>query len=79
MINIGVDLGGTTIKMALINEEGKMIDKWVIATNTIDNGKQLLKLRFKRIIFPSDIHSLINKTGIQVYKSRCTNPDSMNR
>jgi glucokinase len=41
MINIGVDLGGTTIKMALIDDEGKMIDKWAIVTNTIDNGKHI--------------------------------------
>lgn len=41
MINIGVDLGGTTIKMALIDDDGKMIDKWAIATNTIDNGKHI--------------------------------------
>ncbi|WP_353948000.1 ROK family glucokinase [Sporolactobacillus sp. Y61] len=41
MINIGVDLGGTTIKMALINDNGKMIDKWAIPTNTIDNGSHI--------------------------------------
>ncbi|MCQ2008410.1 ROK family glucokinase [Sporolactobacillus sp. STSJ-5] len=41
MINIGVDLGGTTIKMALIDDHGKMIDKWAIATNTIDNGRHI--------------------------------------
>jgi glucokinase len=41
MINIGVDLGGTTIKMALIDDDGKMIDKWAIGTNTIDNGKHI--------------------------------------
>ncbi|MCL1630381.1 ROK family glucokinase [Sporolactobacillus sp. CPB3-1] len=50
MINIGVDLGGTTIKMALINEEGKMIDKWVIATNTIDNGKHIASEISKSIL-----------------------------
>lgn len=42
MINIGVDLGGTTIKMALIDDTGNMIDKWVIATNTIDNGSHIV-------------------------------------
>ncbi|MCO7176512.1 ROK family glucokinase [Sporolactobacillus kofuensis] len=41
MINIGVDVGGTTIKMAFIDDEGKMLDKWAIATNTIDNGKHI--------------------------------------
>lgn len=41
LIHIGVDLGGTTIKMALIDDTGKMIDKWAIATNTIDNGSRI--------------------------------------
>ncbi|MFT8317511.1 MAG: ROK family glucokinase [Sporolactobacillus sp.] len=40
-INIGIDLGGTTIKMALIDDNGKMIDKWAIATNTVDNGSHI--------------------------------------
>lgn len=40
-INIGVDLGGTTIKMAIIDDTGKMLDKWAIATNTIDNGSHI--------------------------------------
>ncbi|WP_100488608.1 ROK family glucokinase [Sporolactobacillus pectinivorans] len=41
IMNIGVDLGGTTIKMALIDDSGKMVDKWAIATNTIDNGSHI--------------------------------------
>lgn len=35
---VGVDLGGTTIKMAFINEIGHMIAKWEINTNITDNG-----------------------------------------
>ncbi|MDD9150774.1 MULTISPECIES: ROK family glucokinase [unclassified Sporolactobacillus] len=41
LMHVGVDLGGTTTKMALIDESGKMIDKWAIATNTIDNGSHI--------------------------------------
>ncbi|RYL91606.1 ROK family glucokinase [Sporolactobacillus sp. THM7-4] len=51
MINIGVDLGGTTIKMALIDDSGRIIDKWAIPTNTIDNGSHIT----------SDISTSINK------------------
>ncbi|MFT8871034.1 MAG: ROK family glucokinase [Sporolactobacillus sp.] len=40
-INIGVDLGGTTIKMAFIDDKGKMIDSWTIPTNIIDNGSHI--------------------------------------
>ncbi|RYM02203.1 ROK family glucokinase [Sporolactobacillus sp. THM7-7] len=41
IMNIGVDLGGTTIKMALIDDAGSILDKWAIATNTIDNGSHI--------------------------------------
>jgi glucokinase len=51
MMNIGVDLGGTTTKMALIDDAGKTIDRWAIVTNTIDNGSHIA----------SDISESINK------------------
>ncbi len=38
----GVDLGGTTVKIAFFEETGKMLDKWEIPTNTADSGKQIL-------------------------------------
>ncbi|KXG11273.1 ROK family glucokinase [Anoxybacillus rupiensis] len=38
----GVDLGGTTIKMAFINIYGEMIDKWEIDTNHTDHGKHIV-------------------------------------
>ena len=28
----GIDIGGTTVKMGLFDEEGTMIDKWEIVT-----------------------------------------------
>ena len=33
----GVDLGGTTVKIAFFEENGTMLDKWEIPTN-IENG-----------------------------------------
>ena len=38
----GIDLGGTTVKLAYFNEEGDMLDKWEIPTNTSNGGRYIL-------------------------------------
>ncbi len=38
----GVDLGGTTVKIAYFDTEGNMLDKWEIPTVTANNGAQIL-------------------------------------
>ena len=38
----GVDLGGTTVKLAFFDREGNMLSKWEIPTVTADGGKQIL-------------------------------------
>ena len=38
----GVDLGGTTVKIAWFEETGTMLDKWEIPTVTENGGKQIL-------------------------------------
>jgi len=38
----GVDLGGTTVKIAWFDETGKMLDKWEIPTVTDNGGKKIL-------------------------------------
>ena len=38
----GIDVGGTTIKMAFLDETGTMKDKWEIPTRTEDGGKNVL-------------------------------------
>lgn len=35
---VGVDIGGTTIKIAIIDLEGNIVDKWEIPTNTSNGG-----------------------------------------
>jgi len=35
---LGIDLGGTTVKLAFVNKEGIIEDKWEIPTNLADNG-----------------------------------------
>ena len=34
----GVDLGGTTVKMGLFDQEGNMLEKWEIVTRKENNG-----------------------------------------
>lgn len=38
----GVDVGGTTIKLAYFDENGTMLDKWEIPTNTANNGEAVI-------------------------------------
>ncbi len=38
----GVDLGGTTVKLAYFNELGQLLDKWEIPTVTADGGSRIL-------------------------------------
>lgn len=38
----GVDIGGTTVKMGLLDTEGNILDKWEIPTNTSEEGKAIL-------------------------------------
>lgn len=53
---VGVDLGGTTIKMAFINQEGEILQKWDIPTNKSGEGNNI----------PSDIAKSIDKKLRQV-------------
>ena len=39
---IGIDIGGTTVKLGLFNIEGELLNKWEIETRKIDNGKYIL-------------------------------------
>src|SRR5699024_12306787 len=36
---IGIDIGGTTIKMGFINQAGEIIHKWEIPTNKYNKGE----------------------------------------
>ena len=39
---LGVDIGGTTVKMGLFEETGKLLEKWEIQTRTKEKGKFIL-------------------------------------
>ncbi|TFD92287.1 ROK family glucokinase [Jeotgalibacillus sp. R-1-5s-1] len=38
----GVDIGGTTTKLAVIEESGLIVEKWEIPTNTTNNGVSII-------------------------------------
>ena len=38
----GIDVGGTTVKLAYFNENGELLHKWEIPTNTADRGAAIL-------------------------------------
>ena len=38
----GIDVGGTTVKLAYFEETGTMLEKWEIPTNTENNGERVL-------------------------------------
>ncbi|MFC4558809.1 ROK family glucokinase [Virgibacillus kekensis] len=40
---IGIDVGGTTVKIGIINENGNILDKWEIPTDTSNGGISILK------------------------------------
>ena len=39
---IGIDVGGTTVKLGFFDEEGNLLEKWEIPTRTEDHGKNIL-------------------------------------
>ena len=38
----GVDIGGTTVKMGLLEEGGRIVEKWEITTDTSEEGRAIL-------------------------------------
>ena len=42
MYCFGVDIGGTTVKMGLFQEDGIVCDKWEIKTRTENEGCMIL-------------------------------------
>ena len=42
MYTIGIDLGGTTVKLGLFEETGAVLEKWEIPTYTENGGEKIL-------------------------------------
>lgn len=39
---LGVDIGGTTVKLGIFNEDGTVVEKWEIPTHTENDGERIL-------------------------------------
>ncbi|USS87570.1 ROK family glucokinase [Fructilactobacillus hinvesii] len=46
---IGIDLGGTTTKMAFLNQQGEILEKWRILTDVSDDGSHIVENIIKSI------------------------------
>jgi glucokinase len=57
---VGVDLGGTTVKMAFITQSGEIIYKWEIPTDKSEKGKHI----------PTDIAKSIDQTLTELKQSK---------
>lgn len=39
---VGIDVGGTSVKLGLVNTDGEIVDTWEIPTRTEDSGRNIL-------------------------------------
>lgn len=39
---LGIDLGGTSVKFAILSEKGEILQKWSIQTNILDDGSHIV-------------------------------------
>lgn len=62
----GVDIGGTTVKMGLFEENGNILDKWEIVTRVEDEGKAILPDIAASILEKTKEHGLDKKDIIGI-------------
>lgn len=55
---IGIDLGGTTVKFAILVEKGEVLQKWSVETDTQDEGKNIVPNIIQSIYDQLDKYSL---------------------
>lgn len=55
---IGIDLGGTTVKFAILTEEGDIQQKWSIETNILDEGSNIVPEIIESIKHRLDLYDL---------------------
>ncbi|HEM2547411.1 TPA: ROK family glucokinase [Streptococcus suis] len=55
---IGIDLGGTSVKLAILTTEGEIQEKWSIKTNILDDGSHIVPDIIDSIQHRFDTHGL---------------------
>ncbi|HFI0632605.1 TPA: ROK family glucokinase [Streptococcus suis] len=56
---IGIDLGGTSVKLAILTTEGEIQEKWSIKTNILDDGSYIVPDIIESIQHRFETHGLI--------------------
>ncbi|TFJ93673.1 ROK family glucokinase [Lentibacillus salicampi] len=59
---IGVDVGGTTIKIGIIDNSGNILDKWEITTDRANSGALIVSDIWKSISQKLDQHNMTKET-----------------
>lgn len=62
----GIDLGGTTVKIAFFHRAGTLLSKWEIPTDTRDDGKRILPDIAKSVKAYLDTHNIPKETVLGI-------------
>jgi len=63
---IGIDLGGTSIKFAILTSEGEIQEKWSIKTNILDEGSHIVDDMIESILHRLDLLQLSSEDFIGI-------------
>ncbi|HFU3984382.1 TPA: ROK family glucokinase [Streptococcus suis] len=55
---IGIDLGGTSVKLAILTTDGEIQEKWSIKTNILDDGSHIVPDIIESILHRFETHGL---------------------
>ena len=53
MYKFGVDVGGTTVKIGLFSGDGKLEEKYEIATDKSDQGAHIIAVSYTHLTLPT--------------------------
>ncbi|HFI0214082.1 TPA: ROK family glucokinase [Streptococcus suis] len=63
---IGIDLGGTSVKLAILTTEGEIQEKWSIKTNILDEGSHIVPDIIESILHRFETHGLTKEDFLGV-------------
>lgn len=58
---LGIDLGGTSVKLAILSKEGEVLQKWSIPTDNSDGGVKIVPDIIESIIHHLDLYRLTSE------------------
>lgn len=63
---LGIDLGGTTVKMAILTEDGDIQQKWSINTNILDEGSHIVPEIIESILHHLSLYNMTSDDFIGI-------------